>query len=73
MPSVGKAVVLIGVVIVVIGLVIWLAGDKFNWFGQLPGDINVERKNFRFFAPITSMLLFSILFSLILWVIRRFF
>ncbi|WP_187261549.1 DUF2905 domain-containing protein [Pontibacter beigongshangensis] len=73
MPSTGKAIVLIGVIIIVIGLVVWLAGDKFSWFGQLPGDIRVERKNFRFFAPITSMILISVLLSLLLWVIRRIF
>ncbi|WP_242928674.1 DUF2905 domain-containing protein [Pontibacter vulgaris] len=72
MPT-GKYIVIIGVVIVVIGLVVWLAGDKLSWFGHLPGDIRVERKNMRFYAPITSMLLLSILFSLLLWVFRRFF
>ena len=69
----GKVIVIIGVVIVAIGLVVWLAGDKFSWFGHLPGDIRVERKNMRFYAPITSMILLSILLSLLLWVFRKFF
>ncbi len=70
---VGKYIVIIGVVIIVIGLLVWLAGDKFSWFGNLPGDIRIERKNMRFYAPVTSMLLLSILLSLLLWVFRRFF
>ncbi|WP_114783776.1 DUF2905 domain-containing protein [Botryobacter ruber] len=69
----GKLIVIIGAVIVLIGLAVWLLGDKLNWFGHLPGDIRVERENFQFYMPITSMILLSILLSLLLWVIRRFF
>ena len=73
MQPIGKYIVLIGIAIVVIGLIVWLAGDKLNWFGNLPGDIRVERENFRFYMPITSMILVSILLSLLLWLFRRFF
>ncbi|MDX5420630.1 MAG: DUF2905 domain-containing protein [Hymenobacteraceae bacterium] len=73
MQPIGKTIVIIGVVLVLIGLVVWLAGDKFSWFGHLPGDIRVERKNMRFYAPITSMVLLSILLSLLLWAFRKFF
>lgn len=73
MQPIGKTLVVIGLVIIAIGLVVWLAGDKLGWFGNLPGDIRVEKKNVRFFAPITSMILLSILLSLILWVFRKFF
>ena len=73
MQPFGKYIVIIGVIIVVIGLIVWLAGDRFNWFGNLPGDIRVERKNFRFYMPITTMILLSVLLSLLLWVFRRFF
>ncbi|GAB3199789.1 H+/Cl- antiporter ClcA [Pontibacter aydingkolensis] len=69
----GKIIVIIGIIVVVIGLLVWLAGDKFSWFGHLPGDIRVERKNMRFFAPITSMILLSILLSILLWLFRKFF
>lgn len=73
MQPLGKYLVIIGAAIVVIGLVIWLAGPRLDWFGRLPGDIRVERPGFRFYAPLTSMLLVSLLLSLVLWVIRRFF
>lgn len=73
MQPIGKTIVILGVVLVVIGLIVWLAGDKFNWFGHLPGDIRVERKNMRFYAPITSMILLSIVLSLLLWLFRKFF
>jgi hypothetical protein len=37
----------------------------------LPGDIVIERPGFKFFLPITSMLLISALLSLIAWLMRR--
>ncbi|MFD2999621.1 DUF2905 domain-containing protein [Pontibacter toksunensis] len=73
MQPIGKTIVILGVILVLVGLVVWMAGDKFSWFGHLPGDIRVERKNMRFFAPITSMILLSILFSLLMWLFRKFF
>ena len=73
MQPIGKTIVLLGVMLVVIGLVVWLAGDKFGWFGHLPGDIRVERENMRFYAPFSSMILLSIVLSLLLWLFRKFF
>ncbi|TPE44468.1 DUF2905 domain-containing protein [Pontibacter mangrovi] len=73
MQPIGKTIVVLGVILVAVGLMVWLAGDKFSWFGHLPGDIRIEKKNLRFYAPITSMLLLSIFFSLVLWLLRKFF
>ncbi|RNI29112.1 DUF2905 domain-containing protein [Rufibacter latericius] len=73
MQPLGKYLVILGIVIVVIGLIIWVAGPKMGWFGHLPGDVRVERPGFKIFAPFTTMLLLSILLSLVLWAIRRFF
>lgn len=61
-----KILILLGIIIVLIG-VIWLYGGKyFYWVGRLPGDIKIEKENFKFYFPITTMILASILFSLIL-------
>jgi hypothetical protein len=73
MQPLGKYLVFLGLILVGVGLLVWLAGNRFNWFGHLPGDIRVERPNFKFYAPLASMLLVSIFLSLLLWVIRRFF
>lgn len=73
MQPIGKYILVAGLGIAFIGLIIWLFGNKFNWFGNLPGDIRVERSNFKFYAPLVSMLLLSILLSFVMWVIRRFF
>jgi hypothetical protein len=73
METFGKILVGIGAVTIMVGLFLWLFGDKLTWFGNLPGDIKVEGDNVRFYAPITSMIIISIVLSVILSVIARFF
>ncbi|GGF48596.1 DUF2905 domain-containing protein [Echinicola rosea] len=62
----GKWIIGIGLAIVAIGLIVYSVGDKLHWLGRLPGDIHVERENFSFYFPITTMILASIIISLIL-------
>lgn len=66
---VGRAVVGVGVVLVVVGLLIMSGG--LSWFGRLPGDIRIERDNVHVYVPITSMILVSAVLSLIAWILRR--
>lgn len=68
---VGPAIVAVGLVIVVIGLVAWAGG--LSWFGRLPGDVRIERDSVRVYAPFVSMLLLSLVASLVLYLVRRFF
>lgn len=70
-PNVGPFVVAAGLVIVVVGLLIWTGG--LDWFGRLPGDVRIERETTRVYIPITSMLLLSLVLSAALYLIRRFF
>ncbi len=59
----------VGFVLIALGLA-WPWIQKFG-LGHLPGDIVIERENFRFYFPITTMILVSLLLSLILWLIRK--
>ena len=68
----GKYLILIGGAVVVIGIVIYFFHDKLNWIGHLPGDIRIEKENFRFYFPITTMIIFSILLTVIISLIRKF-
>jgi hypothetical protein len=68
----GKYIMLIGAAVVVIGVVIYFFHDKLHWIGHLPGDIRIEKENFRFYFPITTMVLFSVLLTVIVSLIRRF-
>jgi hypothetical protein len=71
MERIGKIIVVIGIVMVVAGLVVWFFGDKLRFLGRLPGDIRIEKENYRIYIPITTMILLSALLSLVLWIIQR--
>ena len=64
---------LVGGGIVVIGVLIYFFHDKLHWIGRLPGDIRVEKENFKFYFPITTMILFSVVVTVIIRVIRKLF
>ena len=69
----GRYVIAGGVVIVIIGLLIYFFHDKLHWIGNLPGDIRVERENVRFYFPITTMIVLSVLISVFVQLFRRLF
>lgn len=68
----GKSLIVVGVILIVTGLLFYFFHDKLGWLGKLPGDIRYQKDNFSFFAPITTMLLLSILLSVIVHLIRKF-
>jgi H+/Cl- antiporter ClcA len=70
--EVGKWIIIAGACIVLAGVLIYFLGNKLNWLGHLPGDIRIERENFRFYFPITTMIVASLLLTLVLHIIRRF-
>ncbi|MBX2907440.1 MAG: DUF2905 domain-containing protein [Taibaiella sp.] len=67
----GKLIMLIGALMILAGLILWLAGDRLRFLGHLPGDIRYERGNTRVYIPITTMLLLSLLLSAIMWIVQR--
>lgn len=69
-PQTGKYIMIAGVLIALIGLIVYFFGDKLHWIGRLPGDIRIERENFKFYFPITTMILASLLLSLLLKLFR---
>jgi len=68
----GKYIIFFGAIIVVIGILVYFLGDKLHWIGRLPGDIRVERENFRFYFPVTTMILLSLLLTLLINLFKRF-
>ena len=66
----GKFVVVIGVVVTLVGLVIW-SGFAPKWLGRLPGDIRIERGHSAFYFPIVTCIILSIVLSLLLSIFRR--
>jgi hypothetical protein len=68
----GKFLIIAGIIIVVVGIIFYFFHDKLRWIGHLPGDIRVEKENFRFYFPITTMILLSLLLTVIINIIKKF-
>jgi hypothetical protein len=66
----GRWLVMMGIVIALVGVVLLFA-DRIPWLGRLPGDIRIERGNWRFYAPLGTSLLISIVLTLLLALFRR--
>jgi hypothetical protein len=74
MAPLGKALIVMGLILVVLGAAVWGLGsgsisDGIAW--RLPGDIYVRRGNFSFYFPITTSIVISIVLSLIIAWLRR--
>ena len=69
----GKWIIGAGVLMVLAGLVIYFFADKLHWIGRLPGDIRIEKDNFGFYFPITTMIIVSVAASLLFQLIKRIF
>jgi len=63
--------VTLGVGLVIVGLLVW--SGALSWFGRLPGDIRIERESVHVYIPLVSMLVVSVVLSLLMYLIRRFF
>lgn len=68
--NLGKLLIVIGVLIILVGLLLTFSG-KIPFFGKLPGDIIISGKNFKFYFPIVTFLILSLLLTLILNVFFR--
>lgn len=64
-----RTLILIGLVILAVGL-LWPLIGKLP-LGRLPGDIVIDRPGFKFFFPLTTGILVSIVLSLIAWLFRK--
>ncbi len=73
MPTLTKYLLFAGALLILAGIIWWLFGDKLRWIGKLPGDIRVENENGGFYFPIVTCILVSVVLSVILWLVKRFF
>ena len=74
MSDLGKILIGFGVLMVVVGGVLLLAGSlvgKVPWLGRLPGDIHVQRGNWSFYFPLATSILLSVVLSLLFWLFGR--
>jgi hypothetical protein len=66
----GRTLVLLGLLLTAAGLIMWLLG-ALPFVGRLPGDISIERGNFRLYAPIATCLLISLILTVMLNLFAR--
>ena len=67
----GWFLIVAGLVIAGIG-VVWLIGPSIPWLGKLPGDMAIERENYKFYFPIVTCILLSVLLTGVMWLVRFF-
>ena len=68
MIPLAKMLLLFGLLMVLLGLVLLVAGqfsDKVPWLGRLPGDIHIQRGNWTFYFPLATCLLVSVVLTLL--------
>ncbi|MDZ7778438.1 MAG: DUF2905 domain-containing protein [Gemmatimonadota bacterium] len=70
-PNLGPWLVGAGLVLVVVGALVWSGG--LAWLGRLPGDLHFEQGRTRVYVPFTSMLVVSVVLSVVLSLVRRLF
>ena len=68
--DVGKALVALGLLIALAGVVLMLVG-RVPWLGRLPGDIHFQRGTFSFYFPLATSLLLSVILTLLLYIMGR--
>lgn len=69
MEQLGKIIIAIGLLLIIIGLVVSFGGRI--GLGKLPGDIYIDKGNFKFFFPITSSIVISIILSILFRLFRK--
>jgi len=70
LEPIGRALVIIGVFITVLGTVMLLT-PRVPWLGHLPGDVVIHRDDLTIYIPITTMLLVSVVLSVVISVLGR--
>ena len=69
----ARFLILTGIIFVIVGIVLQLFPGLMNWLGRLPGDIRYETESTRVYIPITTMLLLSLILTIVINFLRRFF
>ena len=74
MEQLAKGLITIGIILIFLGgLVLILPQIPYlsAHLGKLPGDIYIKKENFTFYFPITTALLLSVIFSIILYLLKK--
>ena len=67
----AKFLILIGIILIIIGGIMYFAPNIFSWFGKMPGDIRIKTAKTQIFFPIVSMIILSIIFTIIINLFKK--
>ena len=70
MSLLGKALVVSGVLLVILGGLVLFSG-RISWLGRLPGDIRIKRDGFSFYFPLTTCIIVSVILTLLFRLLGR--
>jgi uncharacterized protein HemY len=71
--SLGKSLIIAGIMIVIVGVFIYFFGNKLGWIGNLPGDIRIQKENYKIYVPFTTMILASLILTLLFHLLKKLF
>jgi hypothetical protein len=71
MHDFGRALIFLGVIIAVLGAILYFSGRANLPIGRLPGDITYRKGHFTFYAPLATSILLSIILSVIVYFLNR--
>ncbi|KAF2956443.1 DUF2905 domain-containing protein [Marinitoga sp. 38H-ov] len=71
MQFIGKSFISIGIILTIIGIIFYFSNKIPFKIGQLPGDILIKKDGFTFYFPLTTTILISIIFNIIIAIIKR--
>lgn len=71
MNNMPKILIVAGAVLIIVGL-LWSVLGRFIHLGRLPGDIVIDKGNVKFYFPIVTCILISVVLSLISYIVRWF-
>lgn len=69
--SLGRALIVLGLIILALGVILTVGEKLPVRLGRLPGDIIIRGKNSVFYFPLVSCLLISAILSFVLWLFGR--
>jgi hypothetical protein len=68
----GRYLIILGIVLIVLGVILSYSHFfSFLRLGRLPGDLSIQRRNLRFYFPVTTCILLSLVLSLVLYLFRK--
>ena len=70
MKEISNLVIIIGVIIILFGILMKFT-PILKYLGKLPGDIRIERENFRFYFPITTLIIISVIINVLIRIFRK--